>query len=210
MEFVEQLGGGEMNELLSTKTCSPLVIYLVVLVVSGLSVYLTKMSLNKHGTYKMNNLFSLYSLQELKFAIVVGVIMYGLCQYNKDTLAWVFLIFPIIYIIIQNIVVHIHVSSAVQNAPEELELTMKESYSNGPLSGMGVIPQDTKQTPITIGAPPTPMVPSMKQTPDMPPVQTQSSQLLGGSNLMNNAQGMMGDSMGGVQASGGAGNFSMF
>ena len=35
-------GGGEMNELMSTKMCSPLLIYLAVIVTSGLSVYLTR------------------------------------------------------------------------------------------------------------------------------------------------------------------------
>ena len=206
---MEQLGGGETNELLSIKSCSPLIIYLVVLVVSGLSVYITKMSLNKHGTYKMNNLFSLYSLQELKFAIVLGVIMYGLCQYNKDTLAWVFLIFPIIYIIIQNVIVQIHVSSAIQNSPEGIELVMKDEYTGG----SNIIHQGTKaHTPASLISPPTPqMVPSMKQSPDLHPVQSHSSQLLGGSNLMNNAQGMMDSSMvGGIQSSGDGMQFSMF
>ena len=34
--------GGEMNELMSTKLCSPLLIYLAVIVTSGLSVYLIR------------------------------------------------------------------------------------------------------------------------------------------------------------------------
>ena len=43
--------------------------------------------------------------------------MYGLCQYNKTELAWIFLIFPIIYVIIQNGLLYVHVSSTLQNAP---------------------------------------------------------------------------------------------
>ena len=35
---MEQLGG-DMNELMSTKMCSPLMIYLAVIVTSGLSVF---------------------------------------------------------------------------------------------------------------------------------------------------------------------------
>ena len=34
--------GGEMNELLSTKMCSPLIVYFGVVVLCGLSVYLTE------------------------------------------------------------------------------------------------------------------------------------------------------------------------
>ena len=37
--------GGEMNELMSTKMCSPLMIYLAIMVTSGVSVYLTRQSL---------------------------------------------------------------------------------------------------------------------------------------------------------------------
>jgi O-antigen/teichoic acid export membrane protein len=102
--------GGDMNELMSTKTCSPMMIYLAVLVTSGLSVYVTRNNLKRHNTVKMDNLYNMYTLNELKFMIVFGIILYGLCQYNKSTLAWVFLIFPVIYLLIQNLIIHIHVS----------------------------------------------------------------------------------------------------
>ena len=113
--------GGDLNELMTTKRCSPLMIYLAVIVVSGLSVYITRTQLKRHNTSKMDNLFNLYSLNELKFMIVLGLIIFGLCQYNKSTLAWVFLIFPVIYLLIQNLIVHIHVSSAVQSSPKPVE-----------------------------------------------------------------------------------------
>ena len=58
--------GGELNELMSTKRCSPLMVYLAVIVVSGLSVYITRSQLKRHNTAKMDNLFNLYSLNELK------------------------------------------------------------------------------------------------------------------------------------------------
>tara|TARA_B100001094_G_C17832983_1_gene624147 strand:- start:10 stop:552 length:543 start_codon:yes stop_codon:yes gene_type:complete len=180
---MEQIGG-EMNELLTTKMCSPMMIYLAVVVTSGLSVYLTRQSLKRHNTNKMDNLFNLYSLNELKFMIVFGLILFGLCQYNKTTLAWIFLLFPVIYVVIQNLIVHIHVSSAVQSAPKEVEVQHMPQYA------AQVIPQDTQQSK------PPPMVPSMKQSPDMP-VTSRSSQVLGGSS-----------DFGGV--SGGGGNFAYF
>ena len=160
--------GGEMNELMSTKMCSPMMIYLAVVVTSALSVYLTRQSLKRHNTNKMDNLFNLYSLNELKFMIVFGLILFGLCQYNKTSLAWIFLVFPVIYVIIQNLIVHIHVSSAVQSAPKESIMGQVPQYA------AQVVPQDTQQTQ------PPPMVPAMKQSPDMP-VSSRSSQLLGGS-----------------------------
>ena len=74
--------------------------------------------------------------------VVLGLIMFGLCQYNKTTLAWVFLIFPVIYLLIQNIIVHIHVSSAVQSAPKQAPVVQRRY---GIAGGAMVIPQDTHQ-----------------------------------------------------------------
>ena len=135
--------GGEMNELLSTKMCSPLIVYFGVVVLCGLSVYLTRDHLKRHNTNKMDNLFNLYSLNEVKFIIILGLTIFGLCQYNKTTLAWVFLIFPIIYCIIQASIIHIHVSSGVQNAPK-VNTIMPESHY-GVSGGAAVVPQDTSQ-----------------------------------------------------------------
>jgi hypothetical protein len=164
--------GGEMNELMNMKMCSPMMIYLAVLVTSGLSVYLTRNSLMRHHTTKMDNLYNLYSMNELKFMIVFGLILYGLCQYNKTQLAWVFLVFPVIYLLIQNLIVHIHVSSAVQSAPKEIDAVSQQlQYLS---SGAKIVPQDTQQ-----GQPP--MVQPMKQ-PDRPN-STSISQPLGGSNM---------------------------
>ena len=116
---MEQIGG-EMNELLNAKMCSPMMIYLAVLVTSGLSIYVTRNHLKRHNTTKMDNLFNLYSLNELKYMIVFGLVLFGLCQYNKTTLSWVFLGLSVIYMVLQNIIIHIHVSSAIQSAPKEI------------------------------------------------------------------------------------------
>jgi hypothetical protein len=134
----------------------------------------------------MDNLFNLYSLHELKFMIIFGIILFGLCQYNKTTLAWVFLLFPVIYVVIQNLIIHVHVSSAIQSAPKEVEVQQIPQYA------AQVISQDTQQSQ-------PPMVPAMKQSPDMP-VTTRSSQVLGGS----------GSSGFGGAGSGGGSNFAYF
>jgi len=151
--------GGEMNELMSTKMCSPMMIYLAVLVTSGVSVYITRTNLKRHNTTKMDNLYNLYSLNELKFMIVFGLILFGLCQYNKTTLSWVFLVFPVIYLLIQNLIVHIHVASGVQSAPKEIDLVALQQQQQYGLSGAKVVPQDTQQSQ-------PPMVQPMKQ-PDI-------------------------------------------
>ena len=182
--------GGEMNELLSTKMCSPLIVYFGVVVLCGLSAYLTRGHLKRHNTHKMDNLFNLYSMQEVKYLIILGVIMYGLCQYNKTELAWIFLIFPIIYTMIQNGLLYIHVSSAVQNSPQE------QSFSQGSNYGLGM------NAPLLDGGGPSKPVltqPEQKSIPvvsnsiEMGGVSTGVSNSLGG--LFDNQVGPTGWSM---------------
>jgi len=83
-------------------------------------------------------------MQELKIMLILGITMYGLCQYNKTELAWIFLIFPVIYVLIQNVLLYIHVSSAIQNAPQEQPLMQATHYGSGMnaplLSGQGPSP----------------------------------------------------------------------
>ena len=169
---MEQLTG-EMNELMSTKMCSPLMIYLAVVVTSALSVYITRINLKKYGTVKMDNLYNLYTLNELKFMIVLGLIIFGLCQYNKSTLAWVFLLFPVVYLLIQNLIIHIHVSSAIQNSPKEVEQDIQQppqppiiQQTQQPL-GAQVIPQ-VQQKPTNLDMRPPEMVSTSVSQPLSP------------------------------------------
>jgi len=169
---MEQIGG-EMNELMSTKMCSPMMIYLAIIVTSGLSTYFTRSQLRRHNTTKMDNLFNLYSLNELRFMVILGIILFGLCQYNKTTLAWIFLLFPVVYLIIQNLIVHIHVTTAVQTAPKEIDLSvLQQQQHQAQAAAAQVVPQDTQQTPA-----PQRMVPTMNQN-EMP-TSTSISQPLG-------------------------------
>ena len=131
----------EVNELLTAKLCSPVIVYCIVLVISLVSIYFCRQKLQRYNTEKMENLYQLFTMQELKFLIVLGVIMYGLCQYNKTELAWIFLIFPVIYILIQNGLLYIHVSSAVQNSPKEIT----NSSQHYGLSGMSMPLMQTQQ-----------------------------------------------------------------
>ena len=94
-------------------------------------------------------------MQEIKYLITLGVIMFGLCQYNKTDLAWIFLIFPIIYSVIQNGILYIHVSSAIQNAPQEYRPVVNQSYGTGmnaPLIGQGPPKPELTAQPPTVPA----------------------------------------------------------
>jgi hypothetical protein len=157
----------EVNELLTTKMCSPVIIYGVILVMSLICIYLVRQRLGRYNTLKMENLYNLYSAQELKFLLTLGVIMYGLCQYNKTELAWIFLIFPVIYVVIQNLLLYIHVSSALQNVPMEDPSMPTPMQSQHYGLGMGVAP------PLLPGQGPSPPKISTQERPvDMPPTPT--------------------------------------
>lgn len=150
----------DVNELLTAKLCSPVIVYGVVTIVSLISIYLCRQRLARYNTAKMENLHNLFTMQEIKFLIVLGVIMFGLCQYNKTELAWIFLIFPIIYSLIQNGILYIHVSSAMQNAPQEQKPAQGQHYGLGMtaplLSGQGPPnPELSNQPPPTAPSIPT-------------------------------------------------------
>ena len=173
-----------VSSLLKTDKCSPLIVYIVLVVISGITLYNTNDQMKKLQNYKINNIFTMHAWYEIALLLILGVVLFGLCQYNKTSLAWIFLLFPVIYVIIQNLIVHIHVSSAIQSAPKEVEVQHMPQYA------AQVIPQDPQHSQ------PPPMVPAMKQSPDMP-VTTRSSQLMGGSS-----------DFGGV--SGGGGNYASY
>ena len=111
--------------LLATNMCSPMVIFVVFVVVSGIALYMTRNSLNKYNSKKMETLFNVHLLHEIKMLIVLGVVIYGLCQYDQVNLAWIFLIFPVIYVIFKNILIFIPVSSANQNVPVQREVVQE-------------------------------------------------------------------------------------
>jgi len=177
----------EVNELLTTKLCSPVIIYGVVSVISLIGIYFIRQSLERYDTHKMDNLKNLFSMQEVKYLIVLGVIMYGLCQYNKTELAWIFLIFPIIYTMIQNGLLYIHVSSAVQNSPQE-------QHSQGSNYGLAM------NAPLLVNQ--GPEKPSLTKTPDISvPSTTSNSTIMGGGGM--GGGGMGGGGMGGGGMGGG-------
>ena len=174
----------EVNELLTTKLCSPVIIYGVIAIVSLIGIYLCRSNLSRYNTLKMDNLHKLFTMQELKFLIVLGVIMFGLCQYNKTELAWIFLIFPIIYVLIQNCLLYIHVSAGIQNAPQEQQLS-------GTNYGLGMNPPLLSQThgpakPIITKEPPSP--PSVSSSGfDFPKQSNNAGYSMGGGSISGNS-----------------------
>ena len=134
-----------INDLFSTKMCSPMIIFTVIVVIHGISLYYTRNTLKKFKTTKMDNLFNIYSWYEVKLIIVIGVILYGLCQYNQINLAWILLFFPVVYTMIKNLMVFVFVSLGHQNAPQVNNEYLQQHYGMSP--GMQQAMQQPQQAP---------------------------------------------------------------
>ena len=106
-------------DLLSIKMCSPMIVYIVFVLVSGISLFMSRNIMKKYGSYKIDNLYNLHSWSEIQLLLIFGVVLYGLCQYNQTSLAWVYLMIPIIYLVLKNLIIYYNVSLAHQNAPRE-------------------------------------------------------------------------------------------
>jgi hypothetical protein len=109
-------------DLLSMKMCSPMVVFVVFVIVSGISLFMSRNVLKRYSNQRMENLYNLHSWNEIRLVILMGVVLYGLCQYNQVNLAWIFLMFPIIYVLLKNLFVDAFVSLAHQNAPKAMDV----------------------------------------------------------------------------------------
>lgn len=124
--------------LTSIKLCSPVIVFIVYVIVSGVSLYMSRNVLKRFNSQRMENLYNLYSWSEVKLVIVLGVVIYGLCQYDQMNLAWVFLLLPVIYIMLNNLIVYYNVSNAHQNAPKDNNDLIKQIMEVPP-SDEGVV-----------------------------------------------------------------------
>ena len=55
--------------LTSIKLCSPVVIFIVYVIVSGISLYMSRNTLKRFQNQRMENLYNLYSWNEVKLVI---------------------------------------------------------------------------------------------------------------------------------------------
>jgi len=165
--------------LTSIKLCSPVVVFIIYVIVSGISLFMSRNTLKRFNNQKMENLYNLHSWSEVKLVIVLGVIIYGLCQYDQMNLAWLFLLLPVIYLMLKNLFVYYNVSIAHQNAPKDPDNLLNDVLKSVsvPTPGASVYPNapivkkevDTnifgmRGDPTLESSPPTPPRPSLPPT----------------------------------------------
>ena len=162
-----------VSELFTTKMCSPLIAFAVITLLLGVSLYNSRTALKSHNSSKMDNLLNVYSWHEIKLIIMIGVVLYGMCQYNQVYLAWVFLFVPVIYLVIKNLMLFLYVSLGHQNAPKQAP--QMQNYGVPPAMQLAV-QQMAQQTPV--------QEPVNKNIDLSPPMSSSIQQLAGQGNGM--------------------------
>ena len=163
-----------VSELFTTKMCAPLIAFAVITLLVGVSLYNSRNALKTHNSTKIDNLLNVYSWHEIKLIIAVGVVLYGMCQYNQVYLAWVFLFVPVIYLVIKNLMLFLYVSLAHQNAPKQA--TQMQNYGVPPAMQQAVQQMALQQPPV--------QEPVNKNIDLSPPMSSSIQQLAGQGNGM--------------------------
>ena len=109
-----------MSSLFKTDKCSPLVVYIVLVIVTGVTLFNTNGLMKKLQNFKINNIFTMHMWYEISMLIVLGVVLFGLCQYNQQTLAWIVLFFPIAWYLVKTLLVFNSVSSILRHVPPDV------------------------------------------------------------------------------------------
>jgi len=109
-----------MSSLLKTDKCSPLIVYIVLVIVTGVTLFNTNGLMKRLQNHKINNIFTMHAWYEIAMLLVLGVVLFGLCQYNQQTLAWIVLFFPLALYIVKTLLVFNSVSSILRHVPPEL------------------------------------------------------------------------------------------
>ena len=108
-----------ISSLLKTDKCSPLIIYVVLVIISAVTMFNTNGLLKKFQNFKVDNIFTMHIWNEVSLLIILGVILYGLCQYNQQTLAWIVLFFPLILQLLKTILIFNSVHAIQKISPPD-------------------------------------------------------------------------------------------
>lgn len=111
--------GSTMSSLLKTDKCSPLIVYIILVIVTGVTLFNTHGLMKRLQNHKINNIFTMHAWYEISMLVILGVVLFGLCQYNQQTLAWIVLFFPLALYIVKTLFVFNSVSSILRHVPQD-------------------------------------------------------------------------------------------
>ena len=130
--------GSTMSSLLKTDKCSPLIVYIILVIVTGVTLFNTHGLMKRLQNHKINNIFTMHAWYEISMLVILGVVLFGLCQYNQQTLAWIVLFFPLALYIVKTLFVFNSVSSILRHVPQDVPVGSMPLPSGGP-----TIPQNS-------------------------------------------------------------------
>ena len=135
-----------IKDLFKPNKCSPIIAYFLILLISIVIIINAKETSKKlQDNYKILNVFKLFTYSELVFLLVHGIILFGLCQHGKETIAWITLLFPLFGYLIKNIIVFISLYTIQKSEPPKDKIDNKDESSQ----------QQTQITDLPVTLPPT-------------------------------------------------------
>ena len=113
------------SELFKMDKCSPLVAYVLIVIVTAICIYNVRSESSKLGdNQKVKNISDMFTWYEVSMLLVTGIILFGLCQYNETTLAWVVLCAPLIAYVVKTVIVFLSASNLHKIIPPDTPPTM--------------------------------------------------------------------------------------
>lgn len=112
---MEDEGINSVRNIFKLDKCSPIVSYMLFILISIVTIINTNETVNKIDNYKISNINKLFTYSEIILMVVVGVIVFGLCQHNELKLAWIALFVPIIGYLVKNILIFVNIYTIKKN-----------------------------------------------------------------------------------------------
>jgi len=138
--------GSSVNSLLKTDKCSPLVVYMVFVIIAGVTLYNNYNVSQKFKNVKVKNIMTMHMWYEISFIVILGVLLYGLCSYNHENMAWIILFAPLVVYIIKISYVFSSVSSIMKNVPDESMPVVQQN--NTQETQIGNLPTQVTEAPL--------------------------------------------------------------
>lgn len=138
------------SDLFKMDKCSPLVAYGLIVIITCISIYNVRSESSKLGdNHKVKNISDMFTWYEVSMLLAVGVVLFGLCQYNETSMAWGVLFLPLISYTLKTVIVFLSVVNLHKIIPPDSPLNINTVDSNGlqQLMNQQIQQQAALQTP---------------------------------------------------------------
>jgi len=151
------------SDLFKMDKCSPLMAYGVIVIITAICIYNVRSEFNRVGNNpKIKNINDMFMWYEIALLLVTGVIMYGLCQYNESTLAWLVLFAPLLAYTIKTVIVFMSVSSIQAIIPPAVDPNIPSNMHPSNAGGSQQALAESIRRQAAIQAPQQQVVPAFK------------------------------------------------